>query len=269
MQIVAYRLINTLNDSEYESTEAHLAKSLLDILEELPMLPIDQVAERCHVSKSTISKFVNYLGFSDYRDFRENAKNEGKKSAYHNYEEKLSMDRCIERYGNQKYLRIIRQDVEEIQNMVDQKQIHALAEAIYQHKNIAAFGSVYSETVAIDFMYQMAEEGKYIKTNVYDMKQRQFIIQATEEDLIIIFSNSGQYIFEEGMRPYDMSQSYVRKTKAKLALVTSNKAAALNGCVNYPVLYQFTSIVQNHPIISRIVVQMIVDEYKKIANKNK
>ena len=40
MYIVAYRLINLLNDSEYDSTEAHIAESLLGIIKEIEHMPI-------------------------------------------------------------------------------------------------------------------------------------------------------------------------------------------------------------------------------------
>ena len=53
----------------------------------------------------------------------------------------------------------------------------------------------------MDFMYEIAGVGKYIKTNIYDVKQEQYINEADEDTLIIIFSNSGQYIYENGMKP--------------------------------------------------------------------
>ena len=68
MYIVAYRLINLLNDSEYDSTEAHIAESLLGIIKEIEHMPIDQVADKCHISKSTLSKFVKRLGLKTTRN---------------------------------------------------------------------------------------------------------------------------------------------------------------------------------------------------------
>lgn len=263
MYIVAYRLINLLNDSEYDSTEAHIAESLLDMIYEVEHMPIDQVAEKCHISKSTLSKFVKRLGFEDYREFRDNARNEKKKAGYHNYEQKMTMDYCIEKYGIEKYLEILAKDIKNFLAGVDKRQIHELAKALHEFKRVAAFGSVYSETVAMDLMYKIAGEGKYIKTNIYDVKQEQYINEADENTLLIIFSNSGQYIYENGMKPHDQSRFFVRKTKGKIALVTSNEEAAADPNVTYPVLYHFTTSVQNHPMIERIIIEMLIDEYKK------
>ncbi len=264
MYIVAYRLINLLNDLEYDSTDSHIAESLLDMIYELEFMSIDRVAEKCHISKSTLSKFVKRLGFESYREFRENARNEKKKAGYHNYEQKLSMDTFIQDYGIERYLNILIGDIEHFLSGIDRKQIRDLAEALHKHKKVAAFGSVYSQTVAMDFMYKIAEEGKYIKTNLYDMKQEQYINEADEETLIIIFSNSGQYIYENGMKPMDQSRSFVRKSKGKIALITSNSEAAFDPSVSYPILYHFTTSVQNHPLIERIIVEMLIDEFKKV-----
>ena len=65
------------------------------------------------------------------------------------------------------------------------------------------------------------------------------------------------------MKPLDQSRSFVRKTKGRIALITSNKEAAYDPSVSYPVLYHFTTRVQNHPIIERIIMEMIVDEFKR------
>lgn len=262
MYIVAYRLINLLNDSPYDSTEAHIAESLLDMIYELEHMPIDLAAERCHISKSTLSKFVKRLGFEDYKEFRDNARNEKKRAGYHNYEKMRSMDRFIEECGIEQYLEILSKDIRHLLKGIDRQQIKNLAEALYKYDKVAAFGSVYSETVAMDFMYKIAAEGKYIKTNIYDVKQEQYINEADDKTLLIIFSNSGQYLYENGMKPLDQSRSFVRKTKGKIALITSNEEAAQDPRVDYPVLYHFTTDVQNHPIIERIIVEMLVDAYK-------
>ncbi|WP_050641385.1 MULTISPECIES: MurR/RpiR family transcriptional regulator [Clostridia] len=265
MYIVAYRLINLLNDSEYDSTEAHIAESLLGMIKDIEHMPIDQVADKCHISKSTLSKFVKRLGFEDYKEFRDNARNEKKRAGYHNYEEKVPMDRFIEQYGIERFLSVLSGDIEHFLSGIDRNQIRELAKALHQYKKVAAFGSVYSETVAMDFMYEIAGVGKYIKTNIYDVKQEQYINEADEDTLIIIFSNSGQYIYENGMKPLDQSRSFVRKTKGRIALITSNREAASDPSVSYPVLYHFTTRVQNHPFIERIIAQMIVEEFKCIG----
>ena len=132
MYIVAYRLINMLNDSEYDSTEAHIAESLLGMIKEIEHMPIDQVADKCHISKSTLSKFVKRLGFEDYKEFRDNARNEKKRAGYHNYEEKVPMDRFIEQYGIERFLSVLSGDIDHFLSGIDRNQIRELAKALHQ-----------------------------------------------------------------------------------------------------------------------------------------
>ncbi len=267
MYIVAYRLLNLLNDCEFGSTDAHIAKNLLDMIYEVEFMPIDQVAAKCHISKSTLSKFIKRLGFEDYKEFRDNVRNEKKRSRYTGNEQKLSMNEFIEAQGIERYLNILSGDIKNFLSGINMVQIQKLAEAIYDYDKVAAFGAVYSETVAMDFMF--AEERKYIKTNLFDTKQEQFINQADEDTLIIIFSNSGQYIYRDGLKALNSSKLFIKKTKGRIALITSNKEAAYDPCITYPVLYHLTTDVQNHLIVERIVVNLIVDSYRKVRKEKR
>ena len=65
--------------------------------------------------------------------------------------------------------------------------IRRLAKALYEHEEVATFGSVYSQTAAVDFMYRMAEEGKYIRTYTYDLEQEEYMRNMDEDTLVIIF----------------------------------------------------------------------------------
>lgn len=264
MYIVAYRLINLLNDSEYDSMESHIAKRLLEMIYEIEYIPIDRVAEKCNVSKSTLSKFVKHLGFENYKEFRDSARKEKKKSIYHKYEHKLGSDQYIEAHGIESFLEVLSNDIRHFLSGIDKHQIQDLAAAIYRYQKVAAFGFVYSQTVAMDLMYRLASEGKYIKTNICDVKQEQYINEAEEDTLIIVFSNSGQYIYENGMKSGDQSRSFVRKSKARIALITSNQEAACDPRVTYPVFYHFSTNVQNHLMIERLIMEMLIDDYKKI-----
>ncbi len=268
MYIVAYRLITLLNDSEYDSTDAHIASELLRMIKDIDKIPIDIVAKKCSVSKSTVSKFVKKLGFDDYKEFRENAQNEKKHSEYHKFEQKITSDEKLESAGVHQYLEVLKNDIDHLLDGISMIQIRKLAEAIHRFNKVAVFGSMYSQTAAMDLMYKIGAEGKYIKTNIDDRKQDCYIKNADEDTLIIIFSNSGQYIYENGLIPNDQSRSFVRNTKGKLAIITSNPEAAGDTSITYPVLYRFTSNVQNHEVIDRIIINLITDEYKKIAKNS-
>lgn len=90
----------------------------------------------------------------------------------------------------------------------------------------------------------------------------------SENTLVIIFSNSGQYLYGDGMRLNDHFKTYLKKIKGELALITSNKEAAKDPMVQYPILYSFSSNVQSHMLIERLVMEMLILEYKKVVKEN-
>lgn len=90
---------------------------------------------------------------------------------------------------------------------------------------------------------------------------------ADPDTLIIIFSNTGQYIYQDGMKATNSSRSFVRKTRARTALITSNKEALKEPYIDYPVLFSFTSVVQNQVFMERLMINVIIDEYKSYKRR--
>ena len=264
MFIVAYRLINLRNNSRRDSTDSYIAETLLANINEIDKLPIDSVAELCNISKSKLSKFVKKIGFNDYKEFRDLVKNEKYRSGYYGYEDKLPMGRYIAKEGWEPYLKILHQDLDCFTEKTDQNMIRRLAKALHEHEEVATFGSVYSQTAAVDFMYRMAEEGKYIRTYTYDLEQEEYMRNMDEDTLVILFSNSGQYLYGDGMRKIGYFKSYLKRTKGEIALITSNEDAAMDPIVKYPILYSFSTNVHSQMLMERLVMEMIISEYKKL-----
>lgn len=266
MYIVVYRLTNLLNNSQYNSTNMHICRKLLEIVADLERMSIAQVADKCNVSKSTLSKFVKTLGFENYKDFRENAIRE-KDESFYTGNVGLEMEKYIEKYRMDNFLKLLAKDVEQFMQGIDMQQVRRLVKALYEAPRVAAFGMVYSETVAMDFVFQMAELRKTVETRIHDLQQEEYFKMADADTLIIIFSNTGQYIYRDGMKATNSTRSFVRKTKAKTALITSNRDALKEPYIDYPVLFSFTSVVQNQVFLERLMNNVIIDEYKNYKRR--
>lgn len=85
-----------------------------------------------------------------------------------------------------------------------------------------------------------------------------------ENTLVIIFSNSGQYLYGDGMRKLGYFKSYLKRTKGEIALITSNAEAAMDPIVKYPILYGFSTNVHSHMLLERLIMELIISEYKKL-----
>lgn len=118
MFIVVYRLTNLLNNSQYNSTTMHICRKLLEIVTDLDRMSIGQVADKCNVSKSTLSKFVKTLGFENYKDFRENAIRE-KDAPVYTGNIGFEMEKYIEKYHMDNFLKLLAKDVEKFMQGID------------------------------------------------------------------------------------------------------------------------------------------------------
>lgn len=70
MGILVNRLLVMLNENESGTTFYYIALTLLEHIMELGNMNINEIAELCTTSKSTISKFIRALGYRSFSDFR-------------------------------------------------------------------------------------------------------------------------------------------------------------------------------------------------------
>lgn len=69
MGMLFHRLLILLNEEEADSTYYHIAVVMLQNFGVLQHYSISELAAACMVSKSTISKFIRYIGYDDFADF--------------------------------------------------------------------------------------------------------------------------------------------------------------------------------------------------------
>ena len=114
MFIVGYRLLNLRNNLGTNPTDLHIVDVMLENINEIDKLSIETMAELCNISKSKISKFVKKIGFDDYKEFKDFARNEKRRSGYLGYEDKVMMWRYIEKEGWEAYLKILKDDLADV-----------------------------------------------------------------------------------------------------------------------------------------------------------
>lgn len=265
------RLLIMLNDSDPKSTDYHITFTLLMNFYLLSTLSIGEVAKLCTVSKSTISKFIRNIGYEDYADFKSAAPFKENKFGFDlNYNQNIA--EYIESNGLEHYINILYNDLISAKSSIDMSKIEALAKDLLAYQKVISFGLLFSEIGAIDLQWKLAYNGKFIITNMSDIKQKDLLDRATEDTLIIIYSNSGSYIqkyqLSEFQEPKDFSH-----LKAKLVLITSNKKMTNYPGIDLCICYGHTSSVQTHSILYPLINDMIVMKYrefirKKSRNKN-
>jgi len=265
MGILLNRLLIMLNDSDPKSTEYHIAFTLLMNFYSLYDMSINEVAELCNVSKSTISKFIRSINFEDYASFRAASTFKENKYGFSlNYNQNIA--EYIEENGMDSYLEIIHKDIEECKKSIDMNKIDELAKDLIKYKKVASFGLLFSEIAALDLQTKLAYNGKFIITNLNDVKQDEFIHNAKEDTLIIIFSNSGSYMKRYQLSEFQITKNFLN-TKSKIVLITSNKGMEKFENVDLCISFNHTSNIQTHSNIFQIINDYITLRYRQLTRQ--
>lgn len=261
------RLLIILNNGKEESTYYHIANILLSNFDSIKNMTISEVADLCFVSKSTISKFTRYIGFEDFLELKlASSYKSNKYSNYLNYNDNILS--YMENHTEEEYLDVIINDLQSAKFNIDMSKIDELVEKLIKYDRVAAFGLLYSESAAMDLQVKLAYNGKYIITHINDVGQDEFIKNAGRDTLIIIFTNSGDYIKKYQMTQGNVDKNVFKQTKAKIVVITANKEMELHPYVDLCITFQHTSCVQTHSILFQIITDFIAVRYRKKKKNN-
>ncbi|OOM82080.1 HTH-type transcriptional regulator MurR [Clostridium puniceum] len=257
------RLLIILNNGKENSTHYHIANVLLCNFESIKNMTISEVADLCFVSKSTISKFARYIGFDDFLEMKlASSYRSNKYSNNLNYNDNILS--YIESHTEEEYIDVIIDDLKLAKSSIDMSKIDELVENLIKYDKVAAFGLLYSESAAMDLQMKLAYNGKYITTHINDVEQNEFIKNADKDTLIIIFTNSGDYIKKyQLVTAGNIDKNVFRQTKAKIVAITANKKIEKYPYVNLCITFRHASSVQTHSILFQLITDFIAFRYKK------
>lgn len=70
MGSVSERLLNYVNTTPQHDVNFSIAVTMLQHYSQLSTMSAEEIADLCHVSKASISRFCRYLGFDHFKEFR-------------------------------------------------------------------------------------------------------------------------------------------------------------------------------------------------------
>lgn len=256
MYALITKLSSFVSTERSDSTEYHIAKKMLDNIEHIPDYSISEMANMCDVSKSKLSKFVRKLGYEDYIDFKWSSESEEGRLYYTDKDTTINITDYICQNSVNSYLQILFNDINNMFENADITKIDLLVKYIHDYKNVASFGMGYSESAALDLSYKMAFYLKYIFTTLNMDEQLNYIEKAKDDTLVIVFSNLGSYIKNQG--------KVFKHTKAKVVLITSNERMSENPNIDFCLNLKYFEKVQNHPIMYQLMIEQIALRYQQI-----
>lgn len=174
------------------TTNSTIATYILNHIDEVRELGIKEIAEQCHVSVSSVSRFCKEIGLQDFVELKELLN-----STDDNFETCLpnrSLRTRMEDYGKK-----VNCSIDMVTKTLPENKLTDLCQDLRRYEKTAAFGLLKAGCAAVNLQGDLWMMGKHIYTNISYDQQIEYIRQAGKDSLILIFSYTGAYFeYEKG-----------------------------------------------------------------------
>lgn len=252
MHRLHYMLLSVLNKETSDSVDYIIALHILRYMKVLDGVSIQELADSCMVSKSTVSRFCRKIGLEDYSDLMEEIH-----AADHAENETFIMP-AFDGTPDE-YLEKAEQAVASLRNGLDFQKIERLAADIYNHEMVYAMGSMQAYNPAASLQADLAMYDKIIFAPSVFTHQTDVVHQAGPEDLIIIFSNGGNFL--DRVLLNDNSRDSLKEPE--IWMITGNESIKPDENINEVIAVQDNHTYADHPLKFELISHLITLSYAK------
>lgn len=190
-------LLDVLRNTEVSSTNWTLANAILNHGSQLQQISIQQLAEECHVSEPTVSRFAKHLGCQNYIDLKAQASYLGKQSDSFLFHMDKAFIRQLKNQPDkfmEHYSHIIAESIQEDVHYLDYQKIDKLLEKIHSVERVFIFGTSTSLMFAEMIQSNLVNYQKIVYIAFSQKQQLNHLNNLRESDLVIVISTYGNYI---------------------------------------------------------------------------
>lgn len=185
------KLLNFIESStDHTKSEIIIANYILRNIEKIPHMTIYELAEACHTSPATITRFCKRFDNINFKELKERARTFVE---YNNSE--VTIELAEDRYSADKldyYFEKLQQSILETKRLLSSKMIIQAAHNIHQANKVSFFGVTYPHLIARNAQFKFTRLGK--NTTAYSDPENQ-IAEAKmmkTDDLAVVISFSGE-----------------------------------------------------------------------------
>lgn len=240
--------LSVLTSEKKDSTNHQIATYILEHIDEMQNIGIQDLAKRCHVAMSSISRFCKEIGLKDFAQLKELLADSN--FYFEEQSQSTSLQVRVRDYGQKIY-----ESIQMVESSLNLKQLISLCQDLYQYQRVGIFGLLKAQTAAMNLQTDLLMTGKQVKSYVSYFQQMDYILNADENDLIIILSYTGSYFEYENLRVLQ------KKLEApKIWMITSVQE-------NYPyfvdevLTFQSLQDQGSHPYQLQFIASLIAQEY--------
>lgn len=241
--------LSELVSSDDGSTNCQIASYILSHIEEVKKCTISELSSKCHVANSSISRFCKEIGLNDFTELKDLINT----TSFH-----------FDLYSNNKDIKIrsldfvtkVKESLDFACEDINFEVLNKLAKDIDSYKRIGIFGLLKAETVAMNLQSDLLVLGKNAITKVPFKQQLEYIKNANDKDLIIIFSFTGIY-FEHTFQQRIPNH----KTKPKVYFITSDYNSRSNKYFDEVICFKSLQDYASHPFQLQLISSLIAQSY--------
>lgn len=188
------KLLNFIESStDHTKSEIIIAEFILRNVDKIPVMSIYQLAEACHTSPATITRFCKKFENITFKELKEYARTyiefNDTEVDFDKLESKINIDH-IETYYEE-----LQTSLQETKELLQSKTILEIVHRIHLAQKVAFFGVTFSHVLSRNAQFKFMRLGKY--TSAYSNHENQ-ITEAqnlSTKDLAVVFSFSGETRF--------------------------------------------------------------------------
>lgn len=209
-------LYSFLNEEEIDSPNYTIAKYILENMDSVKNYSIKEFASKCNVSLATVSRFCRKAGLENFFELKVKLYNNDSFSRpEYNFRRFPGSEGSL----SEIFLDSVIGNIKILKKKLDYNVINELVDDLHRYKRVGAFGAMHMENTARSLQSDLFRCRKIINTRSGLPKQLKYITTATEKDLIIIFTRSGNYLKEIQQEAPDWKNNH----KPKIYMITGNR----------------------------------------------
>lgn len=242
-----------LDQASEDSSDYRIAHYLLENCYVVQNISIQDVAEKCYVSKSTVSRFCRQIGYQDYRELNQAIYEAFLRASQVKF--KPYMERTD---GNQLYLDEVQECLDIVRKLATPALIDEVVGDLMTHKRVGLLGKMQSNSVAIDLQHDLLVSHKVAAAPMMPENQLAFIENSDKETFLLVISSSGTYF-----RGFLTSNTFERDRRPKVTLLTNNAEMIGDPAYDRVIALPCEDTYAKHPLALKLFCNLIAVNYAK------
>jgi DNA-binding MurR/RpiR family transcriptional regulator len=230
MKNLFYRLIIYLDTANEKDTNYNIALFMANNFALISGMRISELANACFVSPATISRFCRALGYENYAHLKQECRMfESDVQKFNNLinipAAKMKSQPVA---ATREYVNQVIATMQDLPDSLDWSVIDQVLKLIHDCKQVVFFGTQFSNSAAMHFQTDLLMLGKFTTAYMDTERQLECAMNMTKDSVAIVVSVNGHF-----MGTASKMMKYLKKSKCKVVLITSEERNFLNIPIDY------------------------------------